>query len=78
MKTIYLVLKTIFNKLHTHNFNCWNKKILRTNEQFNNLNIYQSFYVKIDHNTIKLKTDTNNVNDIYNNLLCQVKIITPY
>ena len=46
-------------------------KMIQKRKSYNNLKICERLYVKSNVNTINLKTDTYNINDIYNNLTQQ-------
>ena len=60
--------------------NVWNN-LLKSNifrykedKNYNNLQIYESLYIKSSPNTVDLKTETNNLNDIGNNLIYGAQI----
>ena len=61
-----------------HSFNCKNTKVLHKDNDYINLKIYKNNYVQRNPNTVNLKTETNNMNNVDNNLIHEVKINIAY
>ena len=46
-------------------------------KNYNNLKNYENLYIKSNSNTVNLKLDTNDINNIYDNLIGQAKVNNP-
>ena len=49
-------------------------KNIKKRESYKNLKIYESLYIKRNFNTVNFKIETNNINNIYDNIIKQKTI----
>ena len=52
-----------------YNFQPHRQKFLLKEINYNIVRIYESLFIKLNSNTVNVKTDTENINNCYNNLI---------
>ena len=61
-----------------HALNLKDTKAAHTCNNYNKLKITESFALKVTNNTVNLKTETDNIDKTYDNLIYKASINIPY